>query len=151
MNYILDTNILLIYLRNGRFANYINKKYNPLELINKAIISVVTVGEIKSIALRNNWGEERQNKLIEFTKQFLIADINVETIIRRYAEIDTFSQGRLHNRPLLTSARNLGKNDLWIAATASVLDATLLTTDKDFIHLNNEFFKLEYIDINKLT
>ena len=33
----------------------------------------------------------------------------------------------------------MGKNDLWIAATASVFDLTLLTMDKDFEHLNKEF------------
>jgi predicted nucleic acid-binding protein len=39
----------------------------------------------------------------------------------------------------------MGKNDLWIAATATVFQATLLTTDKDFNHLHNVFFKVEYI------
>jgi len=43
----------------------------------------------------------------------------------------------------------MSKNDLWIAATASVLNATLITTDKDFSHLENIFLKLIYIDISK--
>lgn len=44
------------------------------------------------------------------------------------------------------SSRNMGKNDLWIAAAASVLNAKLLTTDKDFDHLNEEFLEVIYID-----
>jgi tRNA(fMet)-specific endonuclease VapC len=40
------------------------------------------------------------------------------------------------------SARNMGKNDLWIAATASVLDIPLMTTDNDFAHLDPVFLKL---------
>lgn len=36
----------------------------------------------------------------------------------------------------------MGKNDLWIAATAFLLEGTLLTTDSDFNHLNNEFLKV---------
>ena len=44
------------------------------------------------------------------------------------------------------SSRNMGKNDLWIAAAASVLNAKLLTTDKDFDHLNEEFLEIIYID-----
>ncbi len=40
------------------------------------------------------------------------------------------------------SARNMGKNDLWIAATAHVLGAKLLTTDADFNHLNEVFLDL---------
>jgi predicted nucleic acid-binding protein len=41
----------------------------------------------------------------------------------------------------------MGKNDLWIAATASVLDATLLTTDNDFDHLQNEFLQVAKVDL----
>jgi predicted nucleic acid-binding protein len=149
MNYVLDTNILLIFLREKQLANYIENKYNPLTFPNIPIISVVTVGELKSIAIQNNWSEQRIKRLDEFVSQFLIADINVKTVIKKYSEIDAFSQGRLKGKPLLTSARNMGKNDLWIAATTSVLDATLMTTDKDFNHLDNQFLKLIYIDIAK--
>ena len=63
-------------------------------------------------------------------------------IIKRYAEIDAFSQDKLKNRPLNYSARNMGKNDLWIAATASVLNIPLMTTDNDFNHLDKVFLKL---------
>ena len=38
------------------------------------------------------------------------------------------------------------KNDLWIAATASVLNAKLLTTDADFDHL-----KGVYLDLDKIA
>lgn len=48
------------------------------------------------------------------------------------------------------TARQMGKNDLWIAATASVLKATLLTTDHDFDHLHTVFVEVVYID-PKLT
>jgi|GEM_PF-5182114 len=36
----------------------------------------------------------------------------------------------------------LGKNDLWIAATASVLDMDFLTSDKDFVHLDGAYIRL---------
>ncbi len=44
----------------------------------------------------------------------------------------------------------MGKNDLWIAATASVLNAKLLTTDHDFDHLDSIFLTVVYVD-QKLT
>ena len=68
--------------------------------------------------------------------------------MERYAEIDAFSQGRHVERKLPggMSSRNMGKNDLWIAATASVLNAKLLTTDRDFDHLHQEFLEVIYID-----
>ncbi|MEM1214116.1 MAG: nucleotide-binding protein, partial [Bacteroidota bacterium] len=70
-----------------------------------------------------------------------------EDILERYALIDTFSQGKLEERPSNLSARNMGKNDLWIAATASVLETTLLTTDKDFEHLHPHFLQLQIINL----
>ncbi|WP_460996132.1 PIN domain-containing protein [Spirosoma harenae] len=56
-------------------------------------------------------------------------------LIRYYAEIDSFSQGKLVGYALGTSARNMGKNDIWIAATALYLDMELHTSDNDFDHL----------------
>ena len=150
MNYIFDTNILLIYFRNKNLVRYIDEKYNPLSFQKKPVISVVSLGEIKSIALKNGWGNNQQTKLLQLTNRFLIADINTKSIINRYAELDAFSQGKLKNKPLGESSRNMGKNDLWIAATASILDIPLITTDKDFIHLANNYLKLEYIDIKTL-
>ena len=41
------------------------------------------------------------------------------------------------------------KNDLWIAANAIAFDMILVTTDKDFDHLEGEYIKLKYIDIEK--
>lgn len=146
MDYVLDTNILLIYLRDKRLVKYIDKKYQLLSVSNNPIISLVSIGEIKSIALRNGWSVKQQSKITEFTKQFLIADINAEAIIQRYAEIDAFSQRKLPGKQLLSNARNMGKNDLWIASTASILNAPLLTTVKDFHHLDNEFLHVEFID-----
>lgn len=80
---------------------------------------------------------------------FTIVDINIEPIIQEYAAIDAFSQNKLAARPLGASARNMGKNDLWIVATASVLDATLITTDKDFDHLHEQFVEVIWLDPDK--
>jgi predicted nucleic acid-binding protein len=79
--------------------------------------------------------------------QFLIIPIEAKDIVDVYAEIDAFSKNKLPNKPLPVgmSARNMGKNDLWIAATAFVTKSTLLTTDDDFDHLDHQF-----IDVVKL-
>jgi len=145
MDYLLDTNIILHYVRASKFSEQIDEKYNPLGRENSAIISIVSVGEIKSLAIQNKWGSRKLNQLEQLLNQFIIADINVEMIVERYAEIDAFSQGKLPNKSVKFSARNMGKNDIWIAATASTLNIVLLTTDNDFTHLNNEFLSLEKI------
>ena len=142
MKYLLDTNILLIYLRDKPRRVKIEQAYQLFDTANTLIISVVSVGEIKSIAKRNYWGQRKLANLNDILNTLIIADINSEDVIEMYAEIDTYSQGKLKNNPLLITARNMGKNDLWIAATANVLDANLITTDKDFNHLDGTFLKL---------
>ena len=103
---------------------------------------MVSVGEIKSIALRNNWGKVKLTKLRELMSLFVITDINSDDVLDVYAEIDAFSQGKLKNKPLKMTARNMGKNDLWIAATATVTTAKLLTSDDDFDHLEGEYIEI---------
>ena len=149
MDYILDTNILLTYIRKTKYSDQIDKEYAPLSIENTPIISVVSVGEIKSLAIQNKWGKKKLMKLEELLSQFIVADINVETIINKYAEIDAFSQGKLKNKPVDFTSKNMGKNDLWIAATASTLNIKLLTTDKDFTHLNKLFIDLELIELDR--
>ena len=85
--------------------------------------------------------------MFKLLESFIVADINVEEIIERYAEIDAFSQGKLIDKTAKFSAKNMGKNDVWIAATASVLDIILITTDKDFNHLDKEYLNLKLIDL----
>ena len=148
MRYILDTNILLHYLRASELSLRIDNQFNPLDSSNnETILCVVSVGEIRAIAKINHWGQKRLDKIELLCAELLITDINSEDLLERYAEIDAFSQGKLIGRPLNTSSRNMGKNDLWIAATASILNATLLTTDLDFNHLHNEFLNVECIKV----
>jgi tRNA(fMet)-specific endonuclease VapC len=144
MNYLLDTNIILLSVRDEHFRLYIYQKY--FQNSNLPIISVVSIGELRSLALRNGWGEQKWKKLAEILNTFLIADIHSEDVIQCYAEIDAFSQGKLPNQKAIFSAKNMGKNDLWIAATASVLSVTLLTTDNDFTHLEDHFIQIERIN-----
>ena len=146
MRYVLDTNILLHYLRESDLSVQLDEQFAPLNSSeNEAILSVVSIGEIKAIAKINRWGKKRMDKIEALCEELLVTDIHSEDVIERYAEIDAFSQGKLEGRPLQMSSRNMGKNDLWIAATASVLNASLLTTDLDFEHLNEEFLLVKII------
>jgi len=111
-------------------------------LENRNLISIVSVGELKSLSLRNNWGERRNQELDDALKDFITVDIRYMPIVMKYAEIDAFSQGKLKDKPLKMSSRNMGKNDLWIAATASLANARLITFDQDFEHLNKTYLEL---------
>jgi predicted nucleic acid-binding protein len=148
MIFLLDTNILIAYLREPNLTQeFVDNNFQPLDVANEAVISIVSVGEIKAIAIKNGWGKRKIERIVRVLHQVIIADINTEETVNRYAEIDGFSQGRLSYKKSNFSARNMGKNDIWIAATASVLEATLLTTDNDFDHLDKEFLTVAKIDL----
>lgn len=147
MVYLLDTNIVLTILRSKEKARVIERQTGVFLAAHTPIISVVTIGEILSIAKRNKWGKQRITLLQNILHKFLVVDIGNEKILDEYAQIDAFSQGKLDGKPLNTTARNMGKNDLWIAATASVANATLVTTDNDFNHLQGTFLDLILIQL----
>ena len=147
MNYILDTNILLTYVRDNVVTQNIENELNLITGNHNLVVSVVSVGEIKSIAKQNKWGERRINRLNDLFLDFIRTEINTEDIIEKYAEIDTFSQGKLTESPSNFTSRNMGKNDIWIAATASVYNLELITTDKDFEHLRKDYLNINLIDL----
>lgn len=143
MKYVFDTNILVHYIRESPLSVTVEETFQPFIEGNRTWLSAVSIGEIRSFAMQAKWGPNRINRLEELIQRFLILDVNIEELHHRYAEIDAFSQAKHPTIPSNFSARNMGKNDLWIAATASLLDGTLLTTDSDFNHLNNEFLQVE--------
>lgn len=119
---IYDTNLLINVIRKG------------LTTSNRLVIPIIIVGELEAFALKSDWGVQKVNRMKYLFATYPIADITLP-ITRLYAQIDAFSQGKLKDTPLGTSARNMGKNDIWIAATALYLDMELHTTDNDFDHL----------------
>jgi tRNA(fMet)-specific endonuclease VapC len=139
-NLLFDTNILMLYIRKDPQWQTIFNKFDVKNTLN--CLSVVSLGELYALSLRNEWGEKRIMQIELIKQNFTIVDINMEPIISRYADIDAFSQGKHPNVTSKGSARNMGKNDLWIAATASVYDLTLLTLDGDFKHLDSIFLEL---------
>ncbi len=142
MNYLFDTNILLKFVRDRKFRWELKAQFDMSNPENRNLISIVSVGELKSLSLRNNWGERRNQELDDTLADFIIVGVRYMPMVMKYAEIDAFSQGKLKDKPLKMSSRNMGKNDLWIAATASLADARLVTFDQDFEHLNEVYFEL---------
>lgn len=146
--FILDTNVLLHYLRGSDLNKQIDKKYAPGQHPNISVISIVSVAEIKSLAMRRNWGTERTDRFDSLLRSFPVVDINHEAIINAFAEIDAYRTNRHPDKklPSGTSAQAMGDNDIWIAATASVIKGTLITMDGDFRFLDKIFLDLAYIE-----
>ena len=150
--FILDTNILLAYLKAGNNLFQRVSRENELDKEDALIIiSVISKGELLSLAMQNNWGEGKMNNLERLLNQFVSIDVNGanSALLSAYAEIDAYSHKRPPSKTYIGSARTMAKNDVWIAATASAADATLITTDADFNHLNNVFIQVKYYDINE--
>ena len=136
MDICYDTNFLILFIRDSSFDEKIRSLVNPER--KPEYISLVSQVELKSFAVQSGWGQPRMNKIQELIDSLNVVDINNPLLLDKYVDIDTFSQ-RKH--PTILSAfktpRNMGKNDIWIASTASVLNLKLVTTDGDFDHLNN--------------
>lgn len=138
--YVLDSCAVMVLLKGKSVGRYIDRTYRLRERRTPAAISVVTHGELLVLALRNGWGLDRRRALDSALRDLVTLDINHEAVIAAYADIELYSQS------LPKGARNMGKNDLWIAACAKASGATLITLDKDFNHLADELLKVEYVD-----
>lgn len=149
MNYLLDTNLVLIYAQDSPMAGLIEKDLELFNLDNNLFASIVTVGEVESLMIQRRYGEKKKAAFRKLLDSLAILDINIREVVEQYAEIDAYSQGRNSSKPSPFSARNMGKNDLWIAATSSHYNLVLVTTDQDFNHLDGQYLKLKQVDIEQ--
>ncbi len=73
-----------------------------------------------------------------------------QDLLRAYADMDAWSEGKQAGpggEPPVSPSRTMGKNDLWVAATAHLAKATLLTTDrKDFEPMGGIWFDLTVVE-----
>lgn len=144
MNFLLDTNILVHYIRKPDLLSDFENEYQPFGNQNVVLISIVTVAEIKSLAIQFGWGEKKKEQLEKLLSYFLKVPIQTEKQIKIYAEIDAYSKHKdsERNYPEGYSSITVGKNDLWIATTAHITNSKLVTTDGDFDHLDGVFIDL---------
>ena len=146
-NILLDTNILIHLVRGNAIAqqvkNYVGSISEP-----QLFISIVNIAEAESLVVQWKWPSDKIERLKKLITSFIAIDIeqNNSELLDAYVNIDAFSQGKTtapNGQPLNNSSRNMGKNDLWIAATAYAMNAELLTTDGDFDHLDTTFFTVK--------
>jgi tRNA(fMet)-specific endonuclease VapC len=124
--YLLDTNIIVAYIRDSEVWRQIVAAHQPLTVTPTPLYCVVTEGELLSLALQWSWGSHKQEQL-KFSLSFFQPKTIVDPdVMRMYATLDSHCKSLGHK---------MGKNDLWIAATAAAAGATLLTSDRDFDHL----------------
>ena len=146
MTYVWDTNIFIKSLRNPDFLLMINNQFDCFNPSNAFLISAVTVGELYAFALRSRWGSKRITEMSQMIKLAQPIPVTDDMdMVQMYADIDIYSQSKHPTLKLPTSARKMGKNDLWVATTAALNNGILLSTDGDFDHLNGVFLSFNKI------
>lgn len=135
--YFLDTNILVNLVRNDATGQYLKRTYGLLTIEPRPLISSVTEGELRSLALQWKWGEPKKEQMNFFLSFFWRMPIEKPEVFEAYATIDAWCEER---------GVSMGKNDLWVAASAHVFQARLLTTDKDFGILQPSFLERDFIN-----
>lgn len=122
MIYLLDTNAISALMRaDTRTESWLSS----VRLDDRVVICSITRGEILFGIGRLAQGRRRAE--LEAKAQNLFAALPCEPILPSagdfYARLKTTRQS--HGRPL-------NENDLWIAATALAINATLVSHDRDF-------------------
>jgi predicted nucleic acid-binding protein len=135
--YLLDTNILVHFVRGDAVWARVRSQYQLFTASPMPLISVVTAAELRSLALQNGWGAGKLTQMEFALGYFDEVYIDNRRLVDAYAVIDAHFHGL---------GQSLGKNDLWIATTAHVTGARLLTTDHDFDPLDPLFLSRDWID-----
>ena len=99
-------------------------RYLP-DLTNRtAVISFMTVAELDRWVLEANWGEARRRRLREYLEHFVILPYDRD-LCAKWAEVTVAAQ---------SSGRRIECADAWIAATALITGAPLITHNrKDYL------------------
>ena len=138
--FLLDTGLLLGFVREAPWATRV---HTELGLGNRETIfftSVICRGEILALAEKNGWGAQKRTQLEEVLSRVPTLGIDDPRIMNAYGRIDAWTHGRVVDAPRNVlppkPAVSMKQNDLWIAATAHASGAALLSTDRDFVHLD---------------
>lgn len=121
-SWLLDTGILLHWIRASKAAETIDAQFHLREASFRPLICEVSLGEIEAFARDLKWGPDKQATLKKLKRELVAVDISDTRVIDAYADFSTLAKA--NGWPIFHD-----KNDLWIAAATHVSGATLLTTD----------------------
>lgn len=130
--FVLDTNILLHYVRQSELAQEVERELNLISQNAIPMIASVSIGEMEGFVQRQEWGQAKINRLKKLVEKIAVIDIAAadDQLMNAYATLWNYSKNALPGDKLGKSI-GIGQNDVWIAA--------LVTTDGDFDHLNGKW------------
>jgi predicted nucleic acid-binding protein len=116
---IVDTDVLSFWQRKDTRG----AAYSRAVAGRTLVISFQTVAELLRWAAERNWGDRRRAELEEYLKRFLVYPYSLE-LAREWADIMA---------GMAKAGRPMKAGDAWIAATARLIGAPLVTNNrKDF-------------------
>lgn len=92
MNYLLDTNIIIVYSKDGVIAKRIEAEYKLFTAENNLAVSIVTIAEINSLVHQQGISGKGRDSLERILDGIYKIDISYADILLKYEEIDAFSQ-----------------------------------------------------------
>lgn len=139
-SYVLDTNILLALIRGKALGESIDNAYGLRANLQRHVVSITSQAELLVLADRNNWTEAKREAVSYMFQNLVVLPVDGQVLVDAYVEV---SRADMSWRD---GPRNMGKNDIWIAATAVSAGLPLLTTDKDFRFLDGTLLQVMWID-----
>ena len=144
--YVADTSIFLTYIRVKPLREYLQREFQLFRNTATTIISPVVIGELRALSIKQQWGKNRWRLLDELLENTITVDLNQEPVLDAYANLSAYAEGKHPEYSEKRTSETVGKNDLWIAATALVTGSTLVTSDKDFLIFDPTFMEVRHMD-----
>ncbi len=113
---VVDTDVVSFIFKNHRIGSL----YDP-ELLNRVpLISFMTVAELERWTLQNRWSNQRIEWLRLYLRRFTLVPSSPDLCLK-WAEVMVAAQA---------VGRRIENADAWIAATAVLYDAPLITHNR---------------------
>lgn len=113
---VADTDVVSFLFKN----HPIGRRYDPEIAGRIALISFMTVAEVERWAIQYRWSEHRVHWLHSYLMRFTVVPSS-QDLCRKWAEVMVAAQA---------AGRRIECADAWIAATALLYDAPLVTHNR---------------------
>ena len=114
---VVDTDVVSFLFKN----HPIGQRYDPELTGRVAVVSFMTVAEVERWALQHRWGTQRLHWLHLYLQRFTVAPSSPD-LCRGWAEVMVAAQA---------AGRRIECADAWIAATAVLYQAPLVTHNRN--------------------
>ncbi|HEX8321330.1 PIN domain-containing protein [Longimicrobium sp.] len=142
--HILDTRLVVHVAKGDAIGQAVVARYNLRDRPDRPLIAITTVGELRRLSMSRHvvWTDTQRAQLQSLLREFVVVDINNESVLAAYADIGAALDNALNA---------IADRKLWVAAVAVAAGATLLTYDTDYQLVARDRLKLVFHDRAELA